>query len=263
MIFQRLWPALLALSFFVSASPQAQTSEQNEADLVIPQAEVPAASTRPDLTQASKLIIDSTNAFRQEQKLQKVELNSKLSETARYFANYIARTNKYGHTADGNQPAGRAKKFGYDYCVISENIAYQYNSTGFTTMELANGFFEGWKHSPGHRRNMLDPSVTETGVAVARSAQSGYFYAVQMFGRPKSKAIEFKIANRSDAAVEYTVGDQSFPLPPGLIRSHQRCRPSELIFRPPGDASPQKLQPSNGERFVVMRENGAIRLERE
>jgi uncharacterized protein YkwD len=42
---------------------------------------------------------------------------------------------------------------------------------------------EGWKRSPGHRRNLLAREATQTGVAVARSDQ-GYYYAVQLFGRP-------------------------------------------------------------------------------
>lgn len=49
--------------------------------------------------------------------------------------------------------------------------------------ELASRYFEGWKKSPGHRRNMLEASVTDTAVAVARSARTGRYYAVQLFGR--------------------------------------------------------------------------------
>ena len=44
---------------------------------------------------------------------------------------------------------------------------------------------------------MLDADATETGISVARSEHTGYYYAVQMFGRPKSDAIEFQISNRS------------------------------------------------------------------
>ena len=42
-----------------------------------------------------------------------------------------------------------------------------------------------------------DPDVTETGVAVARSEKTGYYYGVQMFGRPKSAAVVFKVENRA------------------------------------------------------------------
>src|SRR5262249_23921315 len=136
----------------------------------------PSGEKMPDLAQATKSLIDSTNAFRKEEGRSSVSVNPKLTDTARYFADFMARTNKYGHNADGNRPADRAKKHGYDYCIVLENIAYQYNSRGFTTDELARGLFEAWKNSPGHRKNMLDPDVTETGVAIAHSDKSGYYY---------------------------------------------------------------------------------------
>ena len=92
-----------------------------------------------------------------------------LAKTARYFADYMARTDNYGHTADGRQPSARATEHGYDYCVVAENIAYQFSSTSFETGELVDGFVEGWKQSPGHRKNILDDTVIDTGVAVAYS----------------------------------------------------------------------------------------------
>src|SRR5689334_15910645 len=143
----------------------------------------------PDLDRAARQVIDQTNQFRRAEKRGDVTINAKLMATARYFADFMARTDKYGHEADGSDPAGRAKKHGYDYCLIAENIAYVFSSEGFTTEELAKQFVEGWKNSPPHRKNMLDPDVTETGVAIARSTTSGKYYAVQMFGRPKSMTI--------------------------------------------------------------------------
>lgn len=102
----------------------------------------PMAST-PDLAMATTLIISRTNAFRQEEGHQPVTTNPLLMATAQDFADYMARTDRYGHTADGNQPAERAKQHGYDYCIVAENIAYQYNAGGFTTAELGGGFFTG------------------------------------------------------------------------------------------------------------------------
>jgi len=221
----------------------------------------------PDLAQATKLIIDSTNAFRKEEGRSPVTVNAKLTETARSFADFIARTNKYGHNADGNRPADRAKKHGYDYCIVLENIAYQYNSRGFTTQELARGFFEGWKNSPGHRRNMLDPDVTETGVAITHSEKSGYYYAVQMFGRPKSLAIEFRLSNQADAPIEYKIASQSFTLQPNYIRTHTRCRPEEVTIQLPGETEGAKgqtrtIRPRNGDLFVLTGKNGTYEVKK-
>jgi uncharacterized protein YkwD len=145
-----------------------------------------ALAQRVDLSGAERLIVDATNAFRREEGLGPVKSDAALGHAARDFAEFMARTDRYGHTADGRNPGDRATGNGYGYCLVAENIAYQYNSAGFRTAELARGFVEGWKHSPGHRKNMLDPAATDTAVAVARSASSGRYYAVQMFGRPKS-----------------------------------------------------------------------------
>ncbi len=111
---------------------------------------------------------------------------------------------------------------------------------------------------------MLDADVTHTGVAVARGEETGYYYAVQMFGRSKSQAFEFKITNQSDATVEYKIGDRTLPLPPGLIRTHQLCRSSEVTFRWPGaEGEARVAQPSKGDRFVVLKEQESFRLKKE
>ncbi len=132
--------------------------------------------------------------------------DDKLHKAASYFAAFMARTNKYGHEADGNHPWERVALFGYDYCVVAENISFQMKSTGFETKELANSFVEGWKESPPHRKNMLQPHVTETGVAIGHAPGSDRYYAVQLFARPQSEAIQFQVTNRTDELVRYTVG---------------------------------------------------------
>src|SRR5262249_46807432 len=140
----------------------------------------------PDLSRAVEIIVRRTNEFRQKEGRGKVEVDPKLTEAALYFAGFMAKTNKYGHDADGRAPADRAKEHGYEICIIAENIAYEFKSAGFKTEELGQQFFDGWKHSPPHRKNMVDPDVTEIGVAIAQSPETGYYYAVQLFGRPKS-----------------------------------------------------------------------------
>src|SRR3954449_6545909 len=79
---------------------------------------------------------------------------------------------------------------------------------------------------------------------------------MQMFGRPKSKAIQFSITNSSDATVKYTIGERTFELGPHYIRTHTRCRPAAVKFRLPGDKS-KTIEPASGDRLVVTgNENG-------
>jgi hypothetical protein len=171
---------LLFSAGLVPGAARGQIAEVDEGESIKISAGRPASDEiLPDLVVAAKTIVTRTNNFR---------------------------------GSKGHRPAERAKE--HDYCIVSENIANQFSSAGFTTKEMAKDFFQGWKHSPGHRKDMLDADVTQTGVAVARSEQSGYYYAMQMFGRPKSMSIEFQIANNSDAIIPYSIGSRTFPLHP-------------------------------------------------
>ena len=137
--------------------------------------EAPAADKEIDKpSTVAQLIIETTNDFRCNKGVERVRVSPQLAETAQNFTDYMAENDSYGHTADGNRPAERATKHGYDYCLVSENIAYQFSSVGFAAAELAERVTFGWKESPGHRKKMLDPDVIET----ARSGATGYWYAV-------------------------------------------------------------------------------------
>lgn len=161
-----------------------------------------------DVQGARELVVQETNAFRQQRGLEDLQRNPRLMQTAQDFALFMARTSRYGHTADGQWSVQRARAHGYAHRTLAENIAYQYSAAGFTTQRLADGFVTGWKNSREHRRNMLDPEMTETGVGVAYGPQSGAYFAVQLFGRPASKEIESQVTNRREHPARYTVAVQ-------------------------------------------------------
>jgi uncharacterized protein YkwD len=197
----------------------------------------------PDLEIAERAIVRLTNEFRRENGLEELKTDTKLQKAASYFAAFLARTDKFGHEADGNQPWDRVALFGYDYCVVAENIAFQMKSTGFETNELAGMFFEGWQESPPHRKNILQQHVTETGLAIGRAPGSDRYFAVQLFARPQSDAIAFEVTNQTDEMIQYTVGaatgdeaeahdveseQRTFELPPRATISHTRCLPPQI-----------------------------------
>ena len=167
----------------------------------------------------------------------------------------MARTGKFSHSADGTEPAARAKRFGYEYCTVAENIATLFSSAGTDTAELARRVFEGWQNSPGHRKNMVNPDVTETAVAIARSATTDYYYAVQLFGKPKSQMIEFKVANLAGVGVEYVLDGQTFQLPTRTTSTHQICRRAALEFRG------KTLQPVNGQLLAIVNDQNGMQLQ--
>lgn len=210
-----------------------------------------AAVAAPDLERVEATITRRTNEFRVEQKLGRLEPDAALDRAASEFAAYMARTDRYGHAADGNQPADRAQARGYGYCWVAENISYQFSSEDFGTDELARRFVEGWKNSPGHRRNMVDPHAVHMANAVARSPRSGRYYGVQMFGRPRAASIEFRVANVARDSVRYRLGDQEFSLRTHQERVHTVCAPPVVTFLDAGSKEGRTFRPSDGERLRV------------
>lgn len=218
-----------------------------------------------DVARAAAIIAEQTNSFRKEHGLPPLETNEVLGAAAQKFAEYMARTGRYGHTVDGKQPAERIAAQGYAYCGVGENIAYTYRSTGFSASELGHSLVQGWIDSPPHRKNMLEASFVEIGVGVARSDETGYYYAVQHFGRPKSATIEFSVANQSTESVRYSLGGESFTIEPRYTRTHRLCREPALNFSLPGRRArsrASKFTPEPGDRFTITGSRGSLAVAR-
>jgi uncharacterized protein YkwD len=203
-----------------------------------------------DRPAAVEQILKATNEFRRQHDRVKLAANKKLAKAAQDFAEHMARTDRYGHQADGREPAERVAANEYDYCLVAENIAQRYSSTAYETGPLAHGFVKGWIDSAEHRKNILDSGATEVGIGLARSDRSGRYYSVQLFARPKSEAMELEVANHSQSEVEYQLGDEKFSLEPRVSRVHARCRPTKLIVRFP-EQQPQSIDVAKSRRYVV------------
>ena len=72
--------------------------------------------------------------------------------------------------------ADRVRAAGYPYAVVAENLA--------AGQRTAAEVVQGWLDSPGHRRNLLSPDVTQIGVAHAVGGEHGTLWT-QVFGRPR------------------------------------------------------------------------------
>ena len=216
-----------------------------------------SAADPPDLDRVREHIIAATNEFRKQEGLPPVKATAELAKPAQSFAEFMAETGKYGHEADGKKPADRIKEAGYDYCMTAENIAYYESRAAMTAEGLAKQFLDGWKKSPPHRKNLLDPDLQDIGVGVARS-EAGRYYAVQNFGRPKSAEISFKLTNQTEAAVKYTLEGQDFTVEPGYTMTHRLCRPADLKLQ-----DGEVLRPADGSHFVLTRDGaGKVRTEK-
>lgn len=191
---------------------------------------MPAALT--DIPAAEIAIVDMTNTFRKQQKLDPVRPNATLTAAARAYASYLAGTNQFSHTADGRAAGDRISAAGYVWCQIGENLAMHMDSRGFEAHDLAAKSVQGWINSPGHRANMLTPYVTETGVGIARASGSKdpKYISVQLFARPKSLEYEFQISNTASESVSYSFGGETHEVMPSFAVTHTSCMPSEVVF---------------------------------
>ena len=113
-------------------------------------------------------------------------INPKLQSAASGHAKAMARQNFFSHTGkNGSTAKSRINAAGYGWSAIAENIA-----AGQTS---AKEVVSTWLASAGHKKNMLNCTYTETGLAVVYQDDdapiSGHqypfrYYWVQTFGRP-------------------------------------------------------------------------------
>lgn len=108
-----------------------------------------------------------------------VTWNAKLATSAQGHASDMAAHNYFSHTSqDGRTFDVRISNAGYLWRAISENIA-----AGQQTPQQV---ITSWINSPGHCRDMLDPTYTELGVGFDAGGTSTLnHYWVQDFGKPR------------------------------------------------------------------------------
>lgn len=197
--------------------------------------------TLPDVPVVETQIIELTNSFRAQNKLETVKSNAALTAVARAYAAYLAKTGQFSHTADGHQSSERVTAGGYEWCETAENLASFLDPRGFTTIDLAKSSVEGWINSPNHRKNMLAQYATETGVGVVRApGDKPKYISVQLFARPKALSYEFQISNSSGLPVTYSFGDEKETIEPHFANRHTACFPSTLTFDKAGKGASAK-----------------------
>jgi hypothetical protein len=192
----------------------------------------------PDTPAVETAIIEMTNAYRGRQKLGAVKANPELTQAARAYAAYLAKSGKFSHTADGRQFGDRIAATGYSWCQASENLAMHASSMGFEARSLAQKSVEGWINSPPHRTNLVAPNVTEIGVGVARASDTGAKYiSVQLFARPQSLQYEFQISNTTRESIGYVFAGETHEVEASTAITHTSCNPGDISFTSVGQGS--------------------------
>jgi uncharacterized protein YkwD len=140
-----------------------------------PSTRVGASAGKYGATEAR--IFDLINAERRHQGLPALVYNPQLDRMAKVQAENMAYFQKMAHTIPQSQLptlGDRARHVGYRFGRLAENVALGYPN--------AETVVQGWMNSSGHRRNILDGTVEETGIGIARSSAGGLYYC-QVFGR--------------------------------------------------------------------------------
>ncbi|WP_157267287.1 CAP domain-containing protein [Azohydromonas aeria] len=102
--------------------------------------------------------------------------NEALGTAALAHSADMARRRYFEHRSpEGAAVDERARRAGYDWRRVGENIAFGTGSARHTV--------QGWIDSPGHCRNLMDPAFAEMGAAYALSPGSdAAIYWTQVFG---------------------------------------------------------------------------------
>jgi uncharacterized protein YkwD len=113
-----------------------------------------------DLARVRAEMLVRVNAERKRAGLRPLAANPRLDQAAqRHAADMLARRYFAHQSPEGNTVRERARSAGYDWREIGENLA----EGQLTVAEV----MDSWMHSPGHRRNLLDPGFRELGVGLA------------------------------------------------------------------------------------------------
>ena len=100
----------------------------------------------------------AVNDFRKDKRRKALKYSSKLEKIADDHAKDMAKNSFFSHQgSNGSSVGDRARKGGYKYCVIAENIAMGQSSL--------DEVMQSWINSKGHRKNLEHKKVSEFGLA--------------------------------------------------------------------------------------------------
>ncbi|MGH7833081.1 MAG: CAP domain-containing protein [Candidatus Binatia bacterium] len=139
-------------------------------------ASIAQAEKEPRYPELVEIIHKGVNEFRRSQGLKPLEVNPIIGAQAQAHSSRMARN---GESLSHRGFDLRMKEIGKKLVFRSaaENVA-----TNFGYEDPGSRAVEGWKNSPGHRKNMLG-DFTLTGIGVARTREGAYYYT-QIFLKP-------------------------------------------------------------------------------
>jgi uncharacterized protein YkwD len=146
------------------------------------------ANLKPNAASAAKVrsaTLCLLNRQRTRHGLRRLHAQPSLSHAATLYARLMVTKHFFDHVSpSGSTMTSRIGRTAYLHHTrawsLGENLAWGADSAS-TPLQIVNA----WMHSPGHRRNILDPSFTEIGIGIALGSPNGGSGAtyVNEFGR--------------------------------------------------------------------------------
>ena len=166
-----LWGRALSPEVTAIGAGAAQASDGTVLVVVLLLEEAPVRDLREMESETEKAI----NRVRAQHGLRPLVPLPALITVARDHSEDMVERNYFDHEdPDGRRVADRITAAGVSWSKVSENLAM--NSGAEDPVARA---VQGWMESPGHRKNILDPAVTHTGVGIAEDG--GAYTFTQVF----------------------------------------------------------------------------------
>jgi uncharacterized protein YkwD len=142
----------------------------------------PPAAAGPNLRAIELGIFEAVNLQRREHGLPPLRWNNRLAEESRRHSRGMAERWFFSH-ADPlrGDLAQRLKEGGIPWRLCAENL---FEESGYA--DPVKAAVDGWMRSPGHRRNILDKRMTETGVGAALRGADDVFITQEFLLPPEA-----------------------------------------------------------------------------
>lgn len=131
----------------------------------------PPSTTVPPASNIAAAVIALTNAERAAAGLAPVAAQPQLMSAALVHSQDQATMRRMTHTgSDGSSAGDRIERAGFQWRTWAENVAM-----GYPTAESV---MDGWVNSPGHRANILNPTMVHIGVAVVTGGDGAPYWTM-------------------------------------------------------------------------------------
>ena len=155
-------------------------------------------STNLDTELLENLILKKINRLRKSKKLLPYKKNKILKLAAKDQCNYLVKIDKLLHTQKNKHKKSPMKRVDFykgNFNGVGENIAYTYLFTNvvsaknkrisvkLTTYEqTAEHFFQLWKNSKGHYKNLISKNYNYSGIDFSINKKTNKIFSAQVFG---------------------------------------------------------------------------------